>query len=453
MNLPNYFLADLPADATLTPALIREACQTLRRNREQFLAERSTEALIQILDEVGRSWLRPDYAFRQLALGLGPAATGFSSATLGAGLDSFFGQLTRENLLALLEQDLGCADRLDRWSSTDAEKRQDRQGLVSGPELLVHIGAGSLPSPALSSLVLGILVRSAQFLKCARGADLLPRLFAHSVYETDRKLGACLEIAQWPGGKAELEDALFEQADCVTATGSDETLGAIAARVPARCRFLRYGHAVSFGYVDAARLSSSRDRDTIEQAAVDIVAWDQLGCLSPHVIYVQTGGGVSPEQWAEGLALELERREAVAPRGGLPVKAAADIAARRSFYQVRAAHSPDTRQWSSRDSTAWTVIYEADPQFQISCLNRFIYVKSVKDLAEALQGADRVRGKVSTVGIAASPKEAANLATMLARWGVTRVCALGRMQQPPLTWRHDGGPALAALVRWTDWEL
>ena len=43
----------------------------------------------------------------RLALEQGPAATGFSSATLATGLDSFFKQLTKENFHALLEQDLG----------------------------------------------------------------------------------------------------------------------------------------------------------------------------------------------------------------------------------------------------------------------------------------------------------------------------------------------------------
>ena len=135
--------------------------------------------------------------------------------------------------------------------------------------------------------------------------------------------------------------------------------------------------------------------------AEDVVAWDQLGCLSPHVIYVEAGGELSAEQFAEALAQELERREETEPRGEVPVEAAAAIASRRSFYEIRAAHSPDTRHWCSRNSTAWTVVYEADPRFQLSCLNRFIYVKGVKDLAEALQGADSVRGKVSTVGLAA----------------------------------------------------
>ena len=184
-----------------------------------------------------------------------------------------------------------------------------------------------------------------------------------------------------------------------------------------------------------------------------MAAWNQLGCLSPHVIYVQQRGAQSPEQFAEILAEELARLEEIEPRGALPVQTAAAIASRRSFYEVRAAHSPDTRHWSSQNSTAWTVVYEADPRFQLSCLHRFVYVKPADDLTEALRHAESVRGNVSTVGLAAPEDQALGLATELARWGVPRVCALGRMQTPPLAWRHDGRPPLGDLITWTDLEM
>jgi len=134
------------------------------------------------------------------------------------------------------------------------------------------------------------------------------------------------------------------------------------------------------------------------------------------------------------------------------VEDAAAIAIRRSFYQVRAAHSSETKLWCSEGSTAWTVVYEGDPLFQVSCLNRFIYVKGVSGLGQVLRGADGIRGKVSTVGLAATEDQAYEIATELARWGVARVCPLGEMQHPPLTWRHDGRPSLGDLVTWTDWE-
>ena len=316
----------------------------------------------------------------------------------------------------------------------------------------MHIAAGNIPNPTLMSIVLGVLVRSAQFVKCASGASLLPRLFAHSLYEIDPKLAACLEIAEWPGGTAGLEEVLFREADCVTATGSDETLAVIRQKLPWRTRFLGHGHRVSFGYIASEVLTRFGAKKIAARAASDLVAWNQLGCLSPHLFYVEHGGDVSAEQFGEMLAGELARREESEPRGPLSVAESATIASKRGFYQIRADASTDTRLWCSRDSTAWTVVYEADARFQLSCLNRFIYVKGATDLTEALRSADAVRGQVSTVGLAASEEKSQSLATQLARWGVTRVCPLGQMQNPPLTWRHDGRPSLGDLVTWTDWE-
>jgi hypothetical protein len=367
-------------------------------------------------------------------------------------LESFFSQLTTENFEALLEQDFGDARKLDQLSPTPAELSTKRSSMVIAPELLFHITAGNLPIAGFSTILLGMLVRSAQVIKCASGTAFLPRLFAHSIYEIEPKLGACLEIAEWRGGNLTLEETCIQSADCVTATGSDEVISAIRQRVPGRKRFLGYGNRVSFAFIGAAALSRRNEVRVVSAAAVDVIDWNQLGCLSPHVIYVESGGGLSPEQFAESLAAELARLEAVAPRGAVPAEVSAVIASRRNFYELRASASDETRQWCSNDSTAWTVVYEADPRFQLSCLHRFIYVKGVKDLQEALQQSDAIRDKASSVGIAVAEEQKPLVAAELGRWGATRVCPLGAMQNPPLTWRHDGRPSLGDLVTWTDWE-
>ncbi|HEV2393176.1 MAG TPA: acyl-CoA reductase [Verrucomicrobiae bacterium] len=452
MNLPDYFIADLPPEAAVNPALIGEACQTLKRNRERYLAHRSTHSLVHLLSELAKSWLNPEFPFRKLALEKGSGSTGFSSATLASGLDGFFKTLTPHAFETLLNQDLGHAHRLDKMTASEHEQKANRAALATGPELLAHIAAGNLPSPAFMSIILGVLARSAQFVKCASGAALLPRLLAHSIYDADPKLGACIEIAEWRGGDAQCEQALFAEADCVIATGSDQTLEDIRRRVPPKTRLLGYGHRVSFAYVAHEAVTGWNARKLAARAALDVAAWDQLGCLSPHVIYVQEGGASTPEKFGELLAEEMAEREAVEPRGQPPAEAAAAIASRRAIYELRAANSPGTRVWSSKGATAWTVVYEADPRFQLSCLYRFIYVKPVAGVSEALQHADAFRGRVSTVGLASPEQRVHELATELARWGVTRVCPLGQMQQPPLAWRHDGRLALADLVVWSDWE-
>jgi len=451
MNLPNYFLADLPPEAELTAALITEGCQTLKRNRQRFLEERTTESIIRLLDRVGRDWLSDNSPFRQAVLRDGPAQAGFSAQVLAAGLDPFFKQLTMENLESLLRQELGHPRRLDNFFPNAEEARSSRAAMALGPPLLAHIAPGNLPIPALTEMVLGLLTRSAQFVKCASGAALVPRMFAHSLYEADHKLGACLEIAVWPGGSDSLESALFAEADCVVATGSDEALAAIGRKVPPKARFIGHGSKVSFGYVTGRALELEPDA-VVEQAAADVTAWNQRGCLSPHVIYVEDSGSGPAEEFAALLAGKLEALEKTLPRGPLSADKAAAIATRRSFYEVRAAHSPETKMWASRESTAWTVVLENDPLFQISCQNRFIYVKMTPDLSQALHGAELVRENVSTVGLACGPAQTSDLARQLARWGARRICPLGRMQHPPLGWRHDGRPPLGDLVTWADWE-
>lgn len=452
MTVPDYFIADLPPGAVLTPAMIREACQTLKRNREHYLGHRPTHSLVKVLSDAAAEWLDNDYPFRRLALEQGPAATGFSRATLVNGLNAFFSQLTADNLHAWIVRELGHERRLDAMTSTEPERRAGHAALARGPELVAHVTAGNLPVPAMMSIVEGVILRSAQFVKCASGSSLLPRLFAHSLYQLDHKLCSCLEIAEWPGGTSDLEEALFSEADCVTATGSDQALDQIRRRLPLGVRFLGHGHRVSFAYLAREAWAVYPPQKIAALAAQDVAAWNQLGCLSPHVLYVETGGVLDARQFAASLAEALAEREQIEPRGELPLDLAATIAHRRGFYDIRAAFSEETRQWTSPDSTAWTVIYEADPLFQVSCLNRFIYVKSVRNLGEALRAADAVRGQVSTVGLAADETKVHELALELARWGVTRICPLGRMQQPPLAWRHDGRPSLADLVTWTDWE-
>jgi hypothetical protein len=447
---PDYFLADLPPEAALTPGLITEACQTLKRNRERYLAGRTTESLIQRLDRLGRDWLDSDFPFRRRALEADPLLTGFPAPVLATGLDHFFRQLTAANLEALLRQELGHPHRLDDFHPVEHHRTGRHQAMAHGPHLLAHFAPGNIPVAIMSTMMLGLLARSAQFVKCASGQSFVPRLLAHSLYEADAKLGACLEIAEWKGGTAALEAALFAEADCITATGSDETLAAIRKALPARARFVGYGTRVSFAFI--AREALEDHREIAIRTAMDVAAWNQRGCLSPHVIYVETGGPIGAEEFAGILAPELEALEKTHPRGSLPVAEAAGISARRSFYEVRAAHLPDTKLWTSTGSTAWTVVLESDTRFQTSCLNRYIYVKPVGDLTGALHGADPVRERVSTVGLAAGEDRAAKLALQLAQWGACRICPLGEMQKPPLTWRHDGRPALGDLLTWSDWE-
>ena len=443
----DYFLADKQG-ADLSETLISEACQTLRANREEYLVQIGNESIISKLVETASLWRSPDYELRKLALAASPEATGYPPEVLAAGLDTCFSEWTQENFFGLLNQEFGDPTRVQSFGSLASHSL----AMVHGPQLIAHVAPGNLPVPVFQSIGFGLLLRSAQFVKCASGKSLLPRLFGHSLHFVDPGLASTLEIAEWSGGKEVLEGELFKKADCVVATGSDKTVDSIRCRLPLNKRFVGYGHRVSLGYVERLANEVMGTPTIISRAADDVVAWNQQGCLSPHVIYIEEFGSLKPERFAEMLSVELATRNKTLPRGEISTKEAAEIANMRRFYKIRSANNVGAILWESKNSTEWTVVQEDEKQFQSSPLNRFIFVKPIEHLDELIHILEPHRKSISTVGIAASETKLREFALKLGAWGVPRVCPLGKMQRPPLAWRHDGKPPLGDLIRWTDLE-
>ena len=63
-ELPNYFIADINDSKVLNQKLISEACYTLKKNRERFMEDRSTQSIILLLAELGKRWLDEGYKSR-----------------------------------------------------------------------------------------------------------------------------------------------------------------------------------------------------------------------------------------------------------------------------------------------------------------------------------------------------------------------------------------------------
>ncbi|MDC0325761.1 hypothetical protein OAM01_03280, partial [bacterium] len=288
----------MPSSDALTPAMLTDACLTLKRNRLKYLEERSTPSLIRTLANVAEHWTYPKYPIREYTLSKGPEMTGFPSATLEKGLLDFMKEITEENLQALVEQDLGHLRRLDEPCGNESDRSGQRMSMALGSELILHITGGTLPNGVFTNIILGILTKSAQLVKCASNAAFLPRMFAHSIYDTDPKLGACLEIAEWSGGDEAMEEAVYSEANLVTAMGSDKTIACIRKRLSPQIRFLGYGHQVSVGYIAKGALQGFGIRSLLNKTVDDIVAWNQLGCLSPHVIYIEESPELPPVEFA-----------------------------------------------------------------------------------------------------------------------------------------------------------
>ncbi|HVM61237.1 MAG TPA: acyl-CoA reductase [Verrucomicrobiae bacterium] len=430
---------------SVTAEQIREAMSRTREARERVWQHRTTDAVITMLAQAAKNWLDPKSSWRQRATEQAPTCTGFSEAMVNEAVDLVFGAITYESLGELLDRELGNRRVLDEFC---LRGRVQTRG--TPPRLIAHFLAGNVPAPGIVSLCCGLLLRSANLVKVSTHDPVFPTLFLESVREVDADLADCAAMLDWPRGELALTQTMVGDADAVIAYGTDSTVSALRQLAPASAKFLGYGHKISFAVVAKEAMTAENLPQLAQAAAFDASVYDQQGCLSPHVFYVEERGQLGPRKFAAALADAMAAYQARVPRGQLSVQEAAEFARFRTGYEFAAASDRRIGVWASPSGNDWAVIYDDSPAFVASCLNRVVFVKPTDGYKRVLDAIQKFASQLSTVGVAPMNERAAAFASDLTRMGVHRVCPIGQMQHPPLSWHHDGRPNLADLVSWTD---
>ena len=422
-----------------SPTDLSARLDALRANRTQHLVPRTARDILNCIDRAAQRWLDPASQERQQAETRLPETTGLSAAMVRRVLPLIFREYRADRIEALCVDELGCLEVLDRFVlSVSGQKR------ASGPPLMTHVLAGNVPGAGLDSVIFSLLVKSATLVKTSSAEPVLPVLFARSIRDIDPDLGACLSVVSWSGGNTELEDLAYGRADMVVASGSDASLAEIRKRT--RGQFIGYGHKVSFGLVTKESLTDAKA--IAHKAAYDVALYDQQGCLSPQLIYVEEGGAVTPKEFAALLATGLAHWQTELPRGPVSPEVSTAIRGVRDEAEWQALAGKDVVLHASPNGTDWTLVYDADPTFVQSPLYRTIRVKPLRNIVQLGEILDAWRPYLEAVGVAAGPERMATLADTLGASGVSRVCPVGTMQYPPLSWRHGGRPRVGDLVRW-----
>jgi hypothetical protein len=301
--------------------------------------------------------------------------------------------------------------------------------------------------PTLLACLTPLLVRTPALVKTASRDRVTAHLLREGLCEVDAELGACLEVIDFDGDDAATLGA-FLDAPLVVASGTDETLRAVAGRAAPGHRLVGYGHRFSVAIVDAHGCGGESLERAGAALARDVAAWDQSGCLSPICVHVVGGSPGAPARLAEAAAATLARLAREMPRGEVDTRAAARIRSERDGAAMRAAGGADVAVHASED-TGWTVVVEDAADLRDAPLARFVRVHPAADLEAWAESLAPHARHLSTVGFAGHGDERDHPALGLAAaLGASRVCPLGEMQAPPLDWPHDGEPVLLPLARW-----
>lgn len=320
-----------------------------------------------------------------------------------------------------LRLELGSDRALDDWQVYGGIKTR-----AVAPGTLYHVCAGNLPVSGFFSIVCGLLLGSRNVVKVPEGRGSEFREFAGNLpLPLRRRVVLKLRFAERD----------LEAADAVIVFGRDETVARIRRQVPWQKPFLGYGHRASLIWVARRHQSAA---GLARRCAYDASLYGQQGCLSPHAVYLEKG--IDAEAFGARMAEAMEKFGSEK----LSLVEAAAIREARAAARARG-----EQVWESRGSLDWTVILSRHPQFQLSCLNRVIYLKQAS-LAQLPRMLAPVKGHLSTVGLAGALNAAEEKAFGLV--AAQRFCRAGAMQHPSVAWHHDGRPALSDLVRWVDAE-
>lgn len=411
--------------------------------QEQHLTHRPLRETLTSIDAVVARFLDPQSDERREAEAALPTETGLSPAMIRHTLPLVFQEYRAERLAELLQEELENLNSLDSFVTINGKQRR-----AYGPALTTHVLAGNLPGAGLDSVIFSLLVKSAALVKTSSQTSTLPLLFTRTLTQVDPELGACLAVVTWAGGNLALEEVAFGRADLVIASGSDKSLATIRPQVHGK--FIGYGHKVSFAVITKDALSDARS--PARKAGYDVALFDQQGCLSPQLIYVEEGGTVSPQECASLLAEALTEWERILPRGQISQESSVAIRRVRDEAEWQALAGKDVILQASPNGTAWTVIYDGDPTFVPSPLYRTIRIKPLSSLTQLHDLLSPWQLYLEAVGVATGTTHPTPLAEILGQAGVSRICPIGAMQTPPLSWRHGGRPRITDLLRWIEVE-
>lgn len=421
----------------LSPKIARDLARGLK-TRVAGLRALPERRLLASLGQLHQEWSQPESALREEAVRRLVPVTGYPASVLDTSLRQMFAGMGE--------------GELDGWLRAGGVTPEALDGLcggvrVFGPALTVVVASGNIPGAALPSVVQALLLKSACLVKTASREPALLPFYARSLARHDPDLAAALVVTGWEGGQEELETALLAEAEALIAYGSDAALAALRARLPLRARFIPYGHRISFSAIAREWLTRERAVEAAGLAALDLATFDQQGCLSPQAVYLERGGEVSPEAFGELLAAELEAVARKLPRREVEAAEAAAIHQFRAQVEMRALLDPEVRLWASAGGTRWTVALVPETALEPCCLNRTALLKPLDDLRDLPHHLAEHRPSLISAGIGVGETRLPALAALFGEAGVTRVCRLGRAQQPKSALYHDGVNAIAALTR------
>ena len=396
--------------------------------------------IVRAIAGAAERWSDGDFPPRVRILEKIAERTGYSLPAVEYALDRLFFSMTERELHAAIADEVGAA-ALEGFVARDG--RPDAWAAPAGSVCIIS-----------SRTTIGVALTPAVFALCAKcdvlvkdREDSLARAFFETLAEELDEFATAARAAAWRSGDAGAPD--LRTFDVVVAYGGDDALTSIRSSLHPQARFFGYGPRASAGYVTRESLATNEAISAITQgAARDLVLYESEGCLSLHVLFVESGGAHTPLQFTQALAKAVESAGIEFPPGRSEPALRARLAHLRNLGAFRSA----TGRGAVFASEAAEYLLQYDPPREDApqFLPRALGIIPVDGPQDALAYLRAHRLPLEGFALSVDREDAVAVALEA---GAVRLTRFGELQHPPLAGEHGGRPRIAGFVRWIDKTL
>ncbi|NYH12084.1 aldehyde dehydrogenase family protein [Pseudomonas moraviensis] len=317
--------------------------------------------------------------------------------------------------------------------------RQPRFERWSPLGLVVHITPGNAPLLAFSAVIESLLAGNVNWLRPSSSDQVLTARLLHGLAQCDATGRIAGHVAVIPAGTAQIGQ-LCQRADGVSAWGGESALRAIRQQLAPGCRWIDWGHRISFIYLTPAAVTPEALDDVVDE----VCRLDQQACSSPQWLLVDSDDEDTVRSIGEGLAEAFERRSRHWPALLPSIQEASEITTRTAMARLAQSFGGARGHiWQAPD---WRIIWSHDQTLGPSPLFRSLLLKPLPR-AQLIDALLPWRNVLQSAGLMCAEHEMAELAQSLIAAGVTRMTPVQAIHDGYEGEPHDGVYALQRLSR------